>query len=254
MWLPLCHENCTASPQIHIHNPASLQLCQRRVDPQRRAQVPRACIADVIVRKAAMCTCEHWPRSLGSLSATATAPQIASTPTSQPHSSVVSVVLTCSAAPRSRAPASPILLPVRLPMCKCEHCHGGPFSATKTSTHRLIPSPHPHPQPHLSRVSVVLTRRAAPRSRAPTSPIPLPSRLPWCKHLCSMSARANQSRTPKPCSDCSLDKSPQIKSVQQIHEDLTRASSVWGRFAARARSALSNPIPPSSKTEKYQIP
>jgi hypothetical protein len=35
--------------------------------------------------------------------------------------SVVSVVLTRSAAPRSRAPAAPMLLFERLPMCKCEH-------------------------------------------------------------------------------------------------------------------------------------
>jgi hypothetical protein len=34
-----------------------------------------------------------------------------------PHPSVVSVVLTRSAAPRSRAPAAPMLLPPRLLMC-----------------------------------------------------------------------------------------------------------------------------------------
>ncbi len=31
------------------------------------------------------------------------------------------------------------------------------------------------------------------------------------------------------------------KIMQQVHEDLTRAPSAWGRFAARGRSALSSP-------------
>jgi hypothetical protein len=39
----------------------------------------------------------------------------------QPHFSSVSVVLTSSAVPRSRAPAAPMLLPARLAMHKCEH-------------------------------------------------------------------------------------------------------------------------------------
>jgi hypothetical protein len=38
------------------------------------------------------------------------------TSTPKSHFSVVSVVLTCSAAPKSRAPASPMLLPERLPI------------------------------------------------------------------------------------------------------------------------------------------
>jgi hypothetical protein len=104
--------------------------------------------------------CEHWPR-LGGLPffhRNCNAPTSSSftfTSTSKPHSSVVSAVLTCSAAPRSRAPVAPTLLQPRLPMSKCEHCTGrakgvgAPLSATETGTHphRLKWHPHPHHSP-----------------------------------------------------------------------------------------------------------
>jgi hypothetical protein len=103
--------------------------------------------------------------------------------TSQPHMSVVIVVLTCSAVPRSRAPASPMLLRSRLPICKFEHW---PRSwGSLCLCHRNCSTPTPpqiastsSSQPHFSFVSVVLTCSAAPRSRAPASPMLLRSRLP----------------------------------------------------------------------------
>jgi hypothetical protein len=53
--LPFYHCNCNTPtpPHIHSHIPASLQLRQRRVDPQRRAQVPRACSANAVPTEAA---------------------------------------------------------------------------------------------------------------------------------------------------------------------------------------------------------
>ncbi len=51
---PQLQHTHTASNGIlnHIHIPASRQRRQRRVDLQRRAQVPRAFIADVFLIKA----------------------------------------------------------------------------------------------------------------------------------------------------------------------------------------------------------
>jgi hypothetical protein len=119
---------------------------------------------------------------------TPTPPQVAFTSAStstltQPHMSFVSVVLTCSAAPRSPAPSSPMRLPLRLPMCKCEHwprswglppyhCNCNTplppqIASTSTSTS----------QPHCSVVSVVLTRSAAPKYRAPATPMLFQERL-----------------------------------------------------------------------------
>jgi hypothetical protein len=50
--LPMQLQHIHTAP-YHIHNPASPQRHQRRVDPQRLAQVPRALIADVVAIKAA---------------------------------------------------------------------------------------------------------------------------------------------------------------------------------------------------------
>jgi hypothetical protein len=128
-----------------------------------------------------------WPPLSATAAETYPYPQIAFifTSTPQPHSSVVSVVLTCSAAARSPAPSSPIPLYERLPMCNCERWlrTWGSLSATATATHV-----HPHqqrstsaPQPHSSVVSVVLTCSVALRSRTPAAPMLFMSRLPMCK-------------------------------------------------------------------------
>jgi hypothetical protein len=53
---PQLHHTHTASNSIHIHihiHAASPELRQRPVDLQRRTQVPRASIADVVASKAA---------------------------------------------------------------------------------------------------------------------------------------------------------------------------------------------------------
>jgi hypothetical protein len=136
-----------------------------------------------------VCKHKHWPGSMGLqvLQHTHSESKAASKSTFQPHSSAVSVVLTCSAAPRSRAPSSPMLLKRRLAKCKCERALtqdvGLPLclQSTHKSTHRPISRPDPDPQPHMSVFSVVLTRSAAPRSRAPAAPMLLRKRLLMCK-------------------------------------------------------------------------
>ena len=101
-------------------------LLTRSAAPRSRAPASPMMLS----RRLSMWKCEHWPYSQGFLSG-ALPPQLQythtttsisiSTSTSQPHSSIVSVVLTWSAAPRSRAPAAPILFQPRLPMKTCEH-------------------------------------------------------------------------------------------------------------------------------------
>jgi hypothetical protein len=49
----LQHTHTATATHIHIYIPASLKRRQRRVDLQRRAQVPHTFIADVVVTKAA---------------------------------------------------------------------------------------------------------------------------------------------------------------------------------------------------------
>jgi hypothetical protein len=117
--------------------------------------------------------------------------------------SVVSVLLTRSAAPRSRAPTAPMLLPSRLPRCKCYTLAvakdvWGFLSATATAT---ATATHTHihiitSQPHLSVVSVTLTCSASPRSRAPAAPMQQYVRLLMCK--CEHWPRSWRNCTP-PC-------------------------------------------------------
>jgi len=105
--------------------------------------------------------------------------------TSKPHTSSVSVVLACSAAPSSRAPASRMLFLQRLPMSKCENWPRAWGSLPATHKPHFAPHPHHNRIPsHSSVVSVVLTCSAAPRSRAPASPMQLSPRLPMykCEH------------------------------------------------------------------------
>jgi hypothetical protein len=91
-----------------------------------------------------------------------------STSISKPHSSVVNVVLTCSPAPRSLAPAAAMLFSPRLPMLTYKHWLRGALSqppATATETQlQLHPQPHPHlhPHPSLTPASKVLCSLAAP--------------------------------------------------------------------------------------------
>jgi hypothetical protein len=150
------HQNYSMSTEVHTASIHLRKRRERRVDLQRRAQVPHACSTDVVAIKAAMCKCEYLPRSWGSLwlchrnCKTPTPPKMASTSTSRPpHPSFVSVKLTRSAAPRSRTPSSPMLLLEKLSICKFEHWprSWGALSATATAAHphRLIPHPHQHP-------------------------------------------------------------------------------------------------------------
>jgi hypothetical protein len=91
------------------------------------------------------------------------------------HSSLASVLLNCSAVNSSSAPASPILFQKRLHIHNCKH---GAWRCRQNHPHHIIV----HIQPHWSDFSVVLTCSAAPRSRAPASPMLLRSRLPgMCK-------------------------------------------------------------------------
>jgi hypothetical protein len=102
-------------------------------------------------------------------------------PHPKPHLSIVSVVLTCSAAPRSRAPPTPIALSPRLPCASITFSTGqgrGAPSLSPQLQHTQTAFTYTSTsQPHCSFVSVLLTCSAAPRSRAPSSPMLLKRRL-----------------------------------------------------------------------------
>jgi hypothetical protein len=99
---------------------------------------------------------QHWPSvalSLGHRNCTTHSHRSITSSHRHPHPfacklhfNVISVVLSCSAAPRSRTPAAPMLLFARLSrhvQVSALARHGGPLSATATLSHphRLIPYP-----------------------------------------------------------------------------------------------------------------
>jgi hypothetical protein len=174
--LPLCHRRKATYPHrlirvyvfMHIRTPASLQLRQRRVDLQRRAQVPRPCSADVVARKAShaqvlaiakvvglpLCN-RNWKIPISH--------QITSTPTS---TSPASLKLCQRLVDPQRRAKVPHACGADVRCCCPEDC---PYASVRTGQGRG--GPPSTCKPHFSVVSVVLTCSAMLRSRAPAAPM-----------------------------------------------------------------------------------